>query len=229
LQKQNGEEDSLEDEDEDDDFAFSKEAKRADKAAEVFVYQAGSLPQDFIDKNLEDIGIPPPKPAHSWSRIVCSSRSICFPRNAVKEIFAIFDINAEGDFDNFDKMFASLLGPYGSKVFNVFNKNRKLILHLLNYLHDPAIRYSCCLGMPLCVCVCVCVRASLQLMHATWLYSETLMGVIKATLPDQVLMNFYNALNEDGFWETLGQKIYGPGTTPTTTLLVVFSFYPQRR
>lgn len=60
LQKQNGEEDSLEDEDEDDDFAFSKEAKRADKAAEVFVYQAGSLPQDFIDKNLEDIGIPPP-------------------------------------------------------------------------------------------------------------------------------------------------------------------------
>lgn len=153
LQKQNGEEDSLEDEDEDDDFAFSKEAKRADKAAEVFVYQAGSLPQDFIDKNLEDI---------------------------VKEIFAIFDINAEGDFDNFDKMFASLLGPYGSKVFNVFNKNRKLILHLLNYLHDPAI-------------------------------SETLMGVIKATLPDQVLMNFYNALNEDGFWETLGQKIYGPG------------------
>jgi len=113
LQKQNGEDDSLEDEDEDDDFAFSKEAKRADKAAEVFVYQAGSLPQDFIDKNLEDI---------------------------VKEIFAIFDINAEGDFDNFDKMFASLLGPYGSKVFNVFNKNRKLILHLLNYLHDPAIR-----------------------------------------------------------------------------------------
>lgn len=153
LQKQNGEE-SLEDEDEDDDFAFSKEAKRADKAAEVFVYQAGSLPQDFIDRNLEDI---------------------------VKEIFAIFDINAEGDFDNFDKMFASLLGPYGSKVFNVFNKNRKLILHLLNYLHDPAI-------------------------------SETLMGVIKASIPEQVLINFYTALNEDGFWNALGQKIYGPGS-----------------
>jgi hypothetical protein len=62
-QKLNGEDDSLEDEDEDDDFAFSKEAKRADKAAEVFVYQAGSLPQDFIDRNLEDIGsfyLPPP-------------------------------------------------------------------------------------------------------------------------------------------------------------------------
>jgi len=175
LQKQNGEEDSLEDEDEDDDFAFSKEAKRADKAAEVFVYQAGSLPQDFIDKNLEDIGIPPPpKHAHFWSRIVCSSRSICSPRDAVKEIFAIFDINAEGDFDNFDKMFASLLGPYGSKVFNVFNKNRKLILHLLNYLHDPAIRYSCCLGMPSCVvscAVCVMCVVSLQLMHATWRYT----------------------------------------------------------
>jgi hypothetical protein len=37
------------------------------------------------------------------------------------------------------------------------------------------------------------------------------MGVIKATLPDQVLINFYTALNEDGFWSALGQKIYGPG------------------
>lgn len=37
------------------------------------------------------------------------------------------------------------------------------------------------------------------------------MGVIKATLPDQVLVSFYTALNEDGFWEALGQKIYGTG------------------
>jgi len=145
---------TVEEEEDDDDFAFSKEAKRADKAAEVFVYQVSSLPQDFMDKNLEDI---------------------------VKEIFDIFDINAEGDFDNFDKMFASFLGPYGTKVFNIFGNNRKLILNLLNYLHEPAI-------------------------------SETLIGIIKATLPDQVLISFYTMLNEDGFWETLGQKIYGPGS-----------------
>ncbi len=42
--------------------------------------------------------------------------------------------------------------------------------------------------------------------------SETLMGIIKATLPDQVLISFYTTLNEDGFWEGLGLKIYGPGT-----------------
>ncbi len=98
----------------------------------------------------------------------------------MKDICRIFDINAEGDFDNFDKMFASLLGPYGSKVFNVFTKNRKLILHLLNYLHDPAV-------------------------------SETLMGIMKAMLPEQTLTNFYSWLNEDGFWKSLGEKIYGAG------------------
>jgi len=43
--------------------------------------------------------------------------------------------------------------------------------------------------------------------------SETLMGVIKASLPEQVLISFYTALNEEGFWEVLGQKIYGPGTS----------------
>jgi len=37
-----------------------------------------------------------------------------------------------------------------------------------------------------------------------------LMGVIKASLPEQVLISFYTALNEEGFWEVLGQKIYGP-------------------
>jgi hypothetical protein len=45
------------DDDEDEDFTFSKEAKRADKAAEVFVYQAASFPQDFIDRQLEHMGM----------------------------------------------------------------------------------------------------------------------------------------------------------------------------
>lgn len=140
-------------EDEDEDFTFSKEAKRADKAAEVFVYQAASFPQDFIDQKLEHI---------------------------VQQLFRVFHLNSEGDFDNFDKMFASLLGPYGAKVINIFLKNRKLLLHLLNYLHDPAI-------------------------------NETLSGIFKAMLPEQILVNFFTALNEDGFWPALGQKIYGQG------------------
>jgi hypothetical protein len=148
----------------------------------------------------------------------------------VKEIFAIFDINAEGDFDNFDKMFASLLGPYGSKVFNVFNKNRKLILHLLNYLHDPAIRFYTPPPQNPSAHV---ARAShpvsvLTLLFALTfiLYSETLMGVIKASIPDQVLINFYTSLNEDGFWNSLGQKIYGPGSTSTSSSPSPFSLSP---
>lgn len=112
----------------------------------MFVYQAGSLPQDFIDKNLEDIGTNLLTLIIEWLSVLSVFPPLhlgfsTLATHTVKEIFAIFEINAEGDFDNFDKMFASLLGPYGTKVFNVFNKNRKLVLHLLNYLHDPAIRY----------------------------------------------------------------------------------------
>ncbi len=59
LREDKSDDEEEDEEDDEDDFAFSKEAKRADKAAEVFVYQIGSLPQDFIDKNLEIIGIAP--------------------------------------------------------------------------------------------------------------------------------------------------------------------------
>jgi hypothetical protein len=136
-----------------EEFSFSIAAKRADKAAEVFAYQVGALIPTFINNNLEDI---------------------------VKEVFAIFHHQAEGDFENFDKMFAALLVPYGTQVFGILNTNRTLILNLLHYLHDPAI-------------------------------SETLIGVLKASLPEEVMIPFYTALNEEGFWEVLGQKIYGPG------------------
>eukprot|EP01089_Gocevia_fonbrunei_P022523 TRINITY_DN9141_c0_g1_i1.p1 TRINITY_DN9141_c0_g1~~TRINITY_DN9141_c0_g1_i1.p1 ORF type:complete len:694 (-),score=157.19 TRINITY_DN9141_c0_g1_i1:28-2109(-) len=133
---------------------FTAEAKRADKAAEVFVHHAATFPSNYIDSTLPSL---------------------------VKELFNIFEVKAEGDFDNFDKVFQSLFNPYGARIISLLSssqENASLVLHLLNYLHDPAI-------------------------------SDTLMLIMKTLLPEQQLVTFYNSLNENGFFTYLGNKIYG--------------------
>ena len=41
---------------EEEELQFSVEAKRADKAAEVFVYQTSYFPDEFFEENLEKLG-----------------------------------------------------------------------------------------------------------------------------------------------------------------------------
>eukprot|EP00005_Dracoamoeba_jomungandri_P005080 CAMPEP_0174258370 /NCGR_PEP_ID=MMETSP0439-20130205/7367_1 /TAXON_ID=0 /ORGANISM="Stereomyxa ramosa, Strain Chinc5" /LENGTH=662 /DNA_ID=CAMNT_0015341847 /DNA_START=17 /DNA_END=2005 /DNA_ORIENTATION=- len=107
-----------------EDLQFSVEAKRADKAGEVFNYQAGSFPQHFVDNKLETL---------------------------VLEIFKIFHVEAKGDFDNFDKIFQSILTPFPSQVLTILIKHKRLVFNLLNYLHDPAVAEAmmCILKTPL--------------------------------------------------------------------------------
>jgi len=136
---------------EEEELQFSMEAKRADKAAEVFVYQASYFPDEFFEENLEHL---------------------------VLQIFRIFQLNSKGDFDNFDKIFQSIFSTHAGKVIGILTKHEKLVLNLLNYLHDQAV-------------------------------SETLMGLLRIALPEQILINFYNHLNADGFFPHLGEKIYG--------------------
>jgi len=136
---------------EEEELQFSAEAKRADKAAEVFVYQASYFPDEFFEANLEKL---------------------------VLQIFKIFQLHSKGDFDNFDKIFQSIFSSHAPQVVGILTKHDKLTLNLLNYLHDQAV-------------------------------SETLMGLLRIALPEQILINFYNKLNTDGFFAHLGEKIYG--------------------
>eukprot|EP01087_Luapelamoeba_hula_P009297 TRINITY_DN2397_c0_g1_i3.p1 TRINITY_DN2397_c0_g1~~TRINITY_DN2397_c0_g1_i3.p1 ORF type:complete len:742 (+),score=202.89 TRINITY_DN2397_c0_g1_i3:141-2366(+) len=95
-----------------EELQFSVEAKRADKAAEVLVYQTSAFPEEFMDKNFE---------------------------NLVCDIFKIFRLDARGDFDNFDKIFEKVFAPRAAHLCNVLSRHEKMVLHLLNYLHEATV------------------------------------------------------------------------------------------
>ena len=163
---------------EEEELQFSVEAKRADKAAEVFVYQTSYFPDEFFEENLEKLGkcfnllfFPYP-----CSRVIPN-----LSYSVVLQIFNIFQLHSKGDFDNFDKIFQSIFSAHAAQVISILTKHDKLVLNLLNYLHDQAV-------------------------------SETLMGLLRVALPEQILINFYNHLNADGFFPHLGEKIYGIST-----------------
>eukprot|EP01090_Pellita_catalonica_P010058 TRINITY_DN213_c0_g1_i1.p1 TRINITY_DN213_c0_g1~~TRINITY_DN213_c0_g1_i1.p1 ORF type:complete len:643 (-),score=92.13 TRINITY_DN213_c0_g1_i1:31-1959(-) len=100
--------------DEDDDMGlqFTTEAKRADKAAEVFVHHFPTFPHDYVQNNMDSI---------------------------ISELFKIFDVKAEGDFDNFDKVFHCSLNINPTEIITILTAHPQFILHLLNYLQDSAV------------------------------------------------------------------------------------------
>lgn len=113
LEKINSDTEEKEGYDSEDDMnlQFTTEAKRADIAAETFTLHFKDH-HFYIENNIGSI---------------------------INTLFRVFDVNSEGDFDNFDKVFHCCFTKYTQQIILYFTQNPTLVLHLLNYLEDEAI------------------------------------------------------------------------------------------